>query len=165
MVLVAKITGPGLRGVPRGRSGPGSPDRIRTSFPDQPSPVAQPRSRCAKFGHPPAILPGGIAGPALGKPPAPVPRSLFLLFYQVEIRHQATPSITFLAPLTGRNARECIMRLGHLHDRLFANPRRPRDSLVLLTVGVFAVVLLVLPWTPTNADHGLFIILRTALDT
>jgi len=57
------------------------------------------------------------------------------------------------------------MRLGHLHDCLFANPRRPRDSLVLLTVGVFAVVLLVLPLTPRNADHGLFIILRTALDT
>jgi hypothetical protein len=31
---------------------------------------------------------GGIARPAPGEPPAPVPHPLFLLFYQVEIRHR-----------------------------------------------------------------------------
>jgi peptidoglycan/LPS O-acetylase OafA/YrhL len=31
---------------------------------------------------------GGIARPALDKPPAPVARSLFPLFYLVEIRHR-----------------------------------------------------------------------------
>jgi hypothetical protein len=31
---------------------------------------------------------GGIAGPASGEPPAPVPHSLFPLFYLVEIRHR-----------------------------------------------------------------------------
>jgi hypothetical protein len=31
---------------------------------------------------------GRVARPTLGKPPAPVPRSLFHLFYLVEIRHR-----------------------------------------------------------------------------
>jgi len=47
-VLVGKIVRSGLSQRARGRSGPGSPDRIRTSFPDQPSPAAQPLSSCAK---------------------------------------------------------------------------------------------------------------------
>jgi hypothetical protein len=43
----------------------------------------------------PARPPCRIAGPALGEPPAPVPRSLFPLFYLVEIRHH---SISFAHP-------------------------------------------------------------------
>ena len=31
---------------------------------------------------------GGIARPAPGEPPVPVPHPLFPLFYQVEIRHR-----------------------------------------------------------------------------
>jgi Protein of unknown function (DUF2934) len=38
-VLVAKIARSGPSRRARGRSGPGSPDLIRTSFPDQPSPL------------------------------------------------------------------------------------------------------------------------------
>lgn len=57
-VLVAKIVRSGPSRHPRGRSGPGSPDRIRTSFPDQPSQVAQTLSRCAKSGHPTIIARG-----------------------------------------------------------------------------------------------------------
>src|SRR6516165_11362230 len=34
-----------------GRSGPGLPDPIRTSFPDQPLPRAQPLGSCAKSGQ------------------------------------------------------------------------------------------------------------------
>ncbi len=39
----------------------------------------------------PARPAGGIAGSAPGEPPAPVPYSLFLLFYLVEIRHRQLP--------------------------------------------------------------------------
>jgi hypothetical protein len=39
--------------------------------------------------------PAGLPDPALGEPPAPVPRFLFPLFYLVEIRH---PFISFAHP-------------------------------------------------------------------
>jgi hypothetical protein len=38
---------------------------------------------------------GRIARPALGEPPAPVPHSLFPLFYLVEIRHRQLPQSQF----------------------------------------------------------------------
>src|SRR5206468_624081 len=40
----------------------------------------------------------GIARRALGKLPATIPRSLFLLFYVVEIRHRGTSAVAILAP-------------------------------------------------------------------
>ena len=56
---------------------------------------------------------GGIARPALGKPPASVLRTLFPLFYLVEIRHrQLLQSKSH--PLTGADAHESTMRICQL---------------------------------------------------
>ena len=41
----------------------------------------------------------GIARPAPGEPPAPVPRTLFPLFYLVEIRHRQLLQIAISHPL------------------------------------------------------------------
>jgi hypothetical protein len=52
--------------------------------------------------------PGGIARPASGEPPAPVARSLFTLFYLVEIRHQQLLQLQSAHPLTLANAHERV---------------------------------------------------------
>src|SRR2546430_17216208 len=49
-VLDRVTSGPGLGSVRTGRSGPGLPDRIRTSFPDQLSACGQPMSRRVRSG-------------------------------------------------------------------------------------------------------------------
>src|SRR5271167_4644270 len=66
---------------------------------------------------------GGTARPTLGKPPAPVPRSCSSCF----IWSRSGIGNSFNRnphPLTDPNARECMMRLRHLHDCLFVNLRR-----------------------------------------
>src|SRR5712691_1538621 len=56
---------------------------------------------------------GGIAGAALGKPPALVARPLFPLFYLVEIRHRQLHS-TISHPLRGARCRKSTMPLWQL---------------------------------------------------
>jgi hypothetical protein len=53
---------------------------------------------------------GGIAGVALDKSPAPIPRPLFPLFYLVEIRHRQLHSM-ISPPLRSARCREGTMRL------------------------------------------------------
>jgi hypothetical protein len=59
---------------------------------------------------------GGIAGLAL-REPAPVLRSLFPLFYQVEIRHRQLLQ-SQLHPLAGADDQKDIMGMWQLRDSL-----------------------------------------------
>src|SRR5438445_11776780 len=63
---------------------------------------------------------GGIARPAPGEPPAPVPHPLFLLFYLVEIRHHQLHNDN-PAPAQGADARRDIVRLWQLFGRRAAS--------------------------------------------
>jgi len=57
---------------------------------------------------------------------ATVARSLFPLFYLVEIRHRPTPSIAISHPLTGAVAQENKMPIWQLRDCLLWKPHRER---------------------------------------
>jgi hypothetical protein len=65
----------------------------------------------------------GIARPALGEPPAPVPLSLFHLFYLVEIRHRQLLQSQSRTRSAGGNAQEGTMRIWQLRDHLSITPR------------------------------------------
>jgi hypothetical protein len=53
-----------------------------------PSPASNSRAARLTWSRQPRGRPAGLPRPPLGKPPAPVPRPLFSLFYLIEIRHR-----------------------------------------------------------------------------
>src|ERR1700750_2954683 len=71
----------------------------------------------------------GIARTALRRPPLPVTRFLFPLFYLVEIRHRQLPFNRNLALAHQGRCPEDAMRKWQLHDFMWRRLASPPDSL------------------------------------